>query len=195
MHPGRPSAFVISCIATLALGAGAYAQSSNQTVSLLVDSVLAANTNEGVDTRLILLKPRLQALFPYTTYRLISHDEREAAWGQIIVFDLPGGHILHIEPRDVNGDMVTMEIVLFQGERPMMSTDLKLPNRGVLMVAGPRYEHGMLIISIAARAPEANSGGERGAPLSANLSPSAPGANKGASAQASPSEAPAEPGH
>jgi len=33
-----------------------------------------------------------------------------------------------------------------------MTTDLKLKNTGTLIVGGPRYEQGMLIISTAARA-------------------------------------------
>jgi hypothetical protein len=70
--------------------------------------------------------------------------------GTLLSFDLPGGHILHIEPQGIDGDMIAMELVLFQGERPVMTTDLKLRNHGMLIVGGPRYEQGMLIISIAA---------------------------------------------
>ncbi|HXN85075.1 MAG TPA: hypothetical protein VN867_03340, partial [Candidatus Binataceae bacterium] len=58
------------------------------------------------------------------------------------------------------GDMIDMELVLFQGERPLMTTDLKLRNHGILIVGGPRYEQGMLIISIAAdcRCPRGHGG-------------------------------------
>ena len=46
-----------------------------------------------------------------------------------------------------------MEVVLFQGEEPMMTTDLKITNGGTFMVGGPRYERGTLIISIKPIAP------------------------------------------
>jgi hypothetical protein len=119
-------------------------------IAVRVDSVVASDTHQGIDARLTPMGPRLHSLFSYTTYHLVSHQEEQAAIGSQITFDLPGGRILHIEPRAVEGDMIAMQMVLFQGERPVMSTDVKLRNHGVLLVGGPRYEQGMLIISIGA---------------------------------------------
>ncbi|HLI81167.1 MAG TPA: hypothetical protein VKV03_14365 [Candidatus Binataceae bacterium] len=121
-----------------------------QKIGVRVDSVLASDTHQGVDTQLTPMGPRLQSLFNYTSYRLVSHQERQTPMGTQISFDLPGGRILHVEPSAIEGDMIEMELVLFQGERPVMTTDLKLRNHGVLIVGGPRYEQGMLIISIGA---------------------------------------------
>lgn len=120
-------------------------------VTVHVDSVLAANTNEGIDKRLQKrMGQRLKALFSYTTYRLVSHQDGRTECGKMIAFMLPGGRILHVQPRAVDHDMIAMELLLFQGPRPLMSTDLKLRNNGMLIVGGPRYQQGMLIISIAA---------------------------------------------
>ncbi len=128
-------------------------------VSIHVDSVLAADTHEGVDARLAPLGRKLQGLFAYTTYSLVSHQDGITECGKMIAFMLPGGKILHIQPRAVDGDMIAMEIVLFDGTRPMMTTDLKLKDNGTLIVGGPRYEQGMLIISIGA-----STGGQHVAP-------------------------------
>jgi len=46
--------------------------------------------------------------------------------------------------------MIAMEIVLFDGTRPMMTTDLKLKDKGTLIVGGPHYEQGMMFMSIGA---------------------------------------------
>jgi len=119
-------------------------------IGVRVDSMVASDTHEGVDTQLTPMGPRLRSLFSYTTYHLVSHQERQTPMGTELSFDLPGGRILHVEPHGIDGDMIAMEVVLFQGERPVMSTDLKLRNHGVLIVGGPRYEQGMLIISIGA---------------------------------------------
>lgn len=124
----------------------------HQSIHIRVDSVVASNTNEGVDARLAGMGQRLRSLFNYTTYRLISHQEGQTECGKLISFSLPGGRILHLQPRAVIGDMISMELVLFQGERPLMTTDLKLRNHGVLIVGGPHYQQGMLIISIRADA-------------------------------------------
>ena len=121
-------------------------------ISLHVDSVVASDTHEGVDARLAGMGGRLRSLFNYSTYRLISHQDGHTECGKLISFMLPGGRILHIQPRAVEDGMIAMELVLFQGARPLMTTDLKLKNHGVLIVGGPRYEQGMLIISIGADA-------------------------------------------
>jgi len=121
-----------------------------QKIGVRVDSVIASDTNQGIDTQLSPMGPRLHALFSYTTYHLVSRQEGQTALGSVLSFDLPGGRTLHVTPQGVEGDMIAMDVMLFQGNRPLMTTDLKLRNHGVLMVGGPRYEQGMLIISIGA---------------------------------------------
>ena len=71
-----------------------------------------------------------------------------------VVFEMPGGRILHIAPSSVLDNMISMEIVLFEGTRPLMTTDLKLMNHAVLVVGGPRYQQGMLITMISTDAPD-----------------------------------------
>jgi hypothetical protein len=126
------------------------AQTPPKLVNVYVDSVMAADTNEGTDPRLAPMGQKLRGLFGFSTYSLIGHNEGETDCGKMIAFTLPGGKILHVQPRAIDGDMIAMEIVLFDGTRPMMTTDLKLKNNGTLIVGGPRYEQGMMIISIGA---------------------------------------------
>jgi hypothetical protein len=148
----RISTFGLLVITALAVVAGqtpAFAGSAPaREVTVHVDSVLASDTNEGVDDKLSSMGHRLQSLFSYTTYQLVSHQDGQTAIGKLIAFDLPGGRILHVEPREIDGDMIAMDLVLFQGQRPLMTTGLKLRDHGVLIVGGPRYKEGMLIISI-----------------------------------------------
>jgi hypothetical protein len=141
-------------------------------VNVHVDSVVASDTHEGVDNRLSSMGPRLQSLFNYSSYRLVSHQDGQTVIGNQVSFSLPGGRILHVQPHDIDGDMIAMELVLFQGERPLMTTDLKLRNHGVLIVGGPRYEQGMLIISIGADCPHLRTAGAKphSAPTAATAS-------------------------
>ncbi len=142
---------------TMALGVGTagrvWAGSSSaapQNIGVHVDSVLASDTHEGVDAQLRRIEPRLHSLFSYSTFHLVNHQEQQSPIGSLILFNLPGGRILHIRPRTIDGDMIVMELILFQGEQPLMTTELKLRNHGMLFVGGPRYEQGMLILSIGA---------------------------------------------
>jgi len=95
-----------------------------------------------------LLKHRLIRLFHFSTYRLVRHDESHTQFGQTAKFHLPGGRFLYIEPKGMDVEMIKMEVMLFQGGEPMMTTDLEIMNHGIFMVGGPRYERGTLIISI-----------------------------------------------
>ena len=142
------AAMAISLAAAGRMWAGPSA--SPPKIGFRVDSVVASDTNEGVDAQLTPMAPRLHSLFSYTTFHLVNHQEQQTPMGTLILFNLPGGRILHVQPRGMDGDMILMEMTLFQGEQPMMTTELKLRNHGVLMVGGPRYEQGMLILSIGA---------------------------------------------
>jgi len=133
--------------------ATAAAKGLHHQVSIDIKSVLAADTDEGFDERLGPMSNPLRLLFHYSTYRLVSHEEKKTECGRMLTFSLPGGHILHVEPRGVDGNMIELQVVLFQGAKPMMTTDFHMMNRGMLLLGGPRYKEGMLIISIGAAGP------------------------------------------
>jgi len=129
------------------------AQTAKGAVKIEVYSVLAADTNQGCDNELkekelARLRKLLDHLFHYSTYRVVKHEISDTVFGEKVTFALPGGRILHLEPMGMDGDMIQMELMLFQGEEPMMTTDLKIMNNGIFMVGGPRYREGTLIISI-----------------------------------------------
>jgi hypothetical protein len=141
----------IMAIAVLALPLCALAQTDQpRSITIRVDSVLAANTGKGMDASLSssVIGSRLKALFEYTTYRLVMHQQQQTVCGRMVTFEMPGGRILHIAPNSVLDNMISMELVLFEGTRPLMTTDLKLMNHAVLIVGGPRYHEGMLITMI-----------------------------------------------
>ncbi len=146
----RSTVAVLLLLVTVAAVA---AETGKGKVDVKIDSVLAADTNQGCDKQLAWLKHRLMRLFNYSTYHLVRHEESRTGFGETATFALPGGRILHIEPMGMDGGMIRMEVMLFQGEEPMMVTDLKIMNHGIFMVGGPRYERGTLIISIETEAP------------------------------------------
>ncbi|HTR62697.1 MAG TPA: hypothetical protein VMH37_13395 [Candidatus Binataceae bacterium] len=150
LRPGK-FALLLAVLCVLAVPRFAQAQQPRpQIVIVQVDSVLAADTNEGIDPQLGPMGPRLHKMFKYTTYQLVSEQNGRTEMGKMIEFTMPGGRILHIQPHSVDGNMIAMEVLLFQGEKPMLTTDLKLPDKGNLIVGGPHYEQGELIITIGA---------------------------------------------
>jgi hypothetical protein len=135
-------------------GGQAKAPMPHRVVMLHVDEVLAADTGEGIDVRLLPMGGRLESLFRYTTYRLISHQVGRAECGRTAAFTLPGGWIVNIEPSAVSDNMIAMELMLFNGAHPMMTTDIRMRNHGMFIIGGPHYRQGMLIIPIGVDVPE-----------------------------------------
>ncbi|MCL5044463.1 MAG: hypothetical protein M1336_04160 [Deltaproteobacteria bacterium] len=136
----------------LAAAAAPPATEDDRSVSVQVDCVIATDTNEGVDAELAPIGSKLKALFSYSTYRLVQHSRQEARLGRTLPFSLPGGRVLNVRPSATEGNMVAMEVVLFEGTRPVMVTHLKLRDRGTLILGGPRYHQGMLLVSISVAA-------------------------------------------
>jgi hypothetical protein len=150
----------VIAICTLVSPRGASAQSPHpRTIRIRVDSILAANTGEGMDNKLSSspIGKRLKQLFEYTTYRLVMHQEQQTLCGRKITFETPGGRILNIAPLSVVDNMISMELVFFEGTRPVMTTELRLINHAVLVLGGPRYQQGMLITMISTDAADSPS--------------------------------------
>jgi hypothetical protein len=153
MHQRRSlnlALWLIACCALCAHGQASAQSKWAGTVKVRVDSVLATDTHEKIDERLpSAMILRFQRLFDFTAYQLVRREERQAKCGRMISFSLPGGRILRVAPQSIDGGMIAMELVLFDGARPMMTTYLKLMNHGILIVGGPRYRQGMLLTIIA----------------------------------------------
>lgn len=127
---------------------------TNAMVMVRIDEIIAANTNEGIDQRLMPLGLRLRSVFPFfSTYRLITRRVGRTRCGKTLAFSLPGGWIVHVQPNSIEGNMIAMHLLLFQGARPLMTTLVKLRNHGTLIVGGPIYQQGTLIIPIGADTP------------------------------------------
>ena len=146
----RTVALMVAIACMIAAQGAAIAQPAHpQIIILQIDSVLAADTNQGVDPQLGTMGPRLQKLFNYTTYHLVSEQNGRTEMGKMIEFTMPGAHPAHRaallrRQHDRDGSAAV------QGEKPMLTTDLKLPSKGRLIVGGPRYQQGALIITIGA---------------------------------------------
>jgi len=168
---------LLTVMATYALAAAQPVAAQNRHLLPLrvrVDSVLAANTGKGMDPDIDLdIADRLRSMFDYTTYRLIVHQELETVCGRSVNFEMPGQGILHIAPRSIIDNMISLEVVLFEGPHPLMSSDLRMINHAVLMVGGPRYLEGTLITIITVGSADSHfPRAHHGAPLS--ITPPAP---------------------
>jgi hypothetical protein len=149
------------CLTLAALARGEQIAAPDGGVEVRIDAVLASNAGTVFDSALKPLKRPFVSLFPYSSYRLLQGERRVVAWRREEVFMLPGGRYLLLMPRGVQDDRVSLNLVLMQGTRALVSTVVSLKNRGTFLVGGPPHGDGVLIIAI---------GAEMAAPASRPLS-------------------------
>ena len=116
-------------------------------VDVRVDSVFVADANEEADPRLAPPGRNLDSSSS-TTLGSVSHWNRQTKLGKMIVFRLPGGKILHIRPRAIDREMITMEVAVFDGKRTTITIDLNLENGDTFALGGGHYKEGTLLIRI-----------------------------------------------
>jgi hypothetical protein len=77
-----------------------------------------------------------------------NHASGRTVSGKMIVFSLPGGKVLHVQPLAIADGMIKMEVVLFEGGRATMTVDLNLQNGSTLALGGAQFEEGTLLLRI-----------------------------------------------
>jgi len=95
-------------------------------VDVRVDSAFVADTNSGA----------------------FSHTGARTQSGKMLVFNLPGGKTLHVMPRAISGNMIAMQVVLFDGKQTAMTAEMKLESGDTFALSGEKYGEGTLLIRI-----------------------------------------------
>jgi len=147
----RAVLLVASCLMMAGAGVAETLGTPEEGIEVRIDTVLAGNSDKVFDPALRPLKQPFRGLFPFSSYRLVQAERRMATWRREEQFMLPGQRYLLIIPRGVQGDRVSLSLMLMQGSRPLVNTVLSLKNNGTFLVAGPRYDGGVLIFAITAR--------------------------------------------
>jgi hypothetical protein len=147
----RTAAGVLSACLALSTAPGGAQQASAPGCEVRIGAVVASNSGRIFDARLEPLKRQFDSLFAYSSYRLLKEEQKQVKWGSRAGFELPGGRYLLVVPREYKDGRVSLKILLIDGSRPLVDTALALRNQGTFLVAGPRHQEGVLIISIGAR--------------------------------------------
>ena len=99
---------------------------STSVVDVRVDSAFVADANSGS----------------------FSRTDGRTQSGKMIVFNLPGGKTLHVMPRAIAGNMIAMQVVLFDGNQTAMTAEMKLESGDTFALSGEKYGEGTLLIRI-----------------------------------------------
>jgi hypothetical protein len=117
------------CVVTILL------LSAGRGIALEVQVTAVEASYEGPsDPRLLQLRPRLRRLVGYRAFRVLQDERRNCPWRSMAAFSLPGGRLVHIMPKGMRADEVMMHVQVVHGPRALVDTDLRLQNRGVMLI-------------------------------------------------------------
>lgn len=119
-------------------------------IQIQVISVTASNSTLGMDPELkkMPMTRLLPSLFAYTSYHMDSSKTQRTVCGRLLTFSLPAGHLLHIAPLRIDGERLNMQIELFDGNRPRLGMQALMENHATLILGGPHYPLGMIIVMV-----------------------------------------------
>ena len=146
---GRAGAPVLSLLLLLLLFGGAPSEAAD-TVSVDVGAVYASNEGTSIDPALGTIRVKLHSMFNYTSYRMLDRKRRSLSVGETGEFELPDRRTMRATLLPARRDKVRLSIQISDGQRKLLTTTLGLSRGGMVLVGGPSYQSGVLILIISA---------------------------------------------
>jgi hypothetical protein len=127
------------------------AERNAQLVRVTIGIILASNQNDEFDAKLKPMEKQLKVL-KYRSYRSLKDESQEVAWRTNGVFEVPGGRSLTVAPQELRHNRIALKVRLTEGQKPIIDTTVRIPNRGNFILGGPPHDGGALVLSISAAA-------------------------------------------
>ncbi len=123
----------------------ALADDSRHPVVTEVQVIYASKQGHEVDPKIGDVQKRLADLFDFSTYRLLGNHHQNGHYGKAVSVDLPGERRLTLKPLGKDDDR---RIRLHAEIADLINTELRLKDGGMMILGGPRYDKGVLILVI-----------------------------------------------
>jgi hypothetical protein len=140
----RPALVVLLLLAAITVSAPARSQSS---VSLTVQVIHASNAGTSVDPALAKIRAQLGSM-KYSSYKLLETRPFSTALGAKHAMPLPGGRTLDLYPFGLSGGSLELLVTITDGSKRLLDTTFRLSNNGTILVGGPAYNDGVLLVAI-----------------------------------------------
>ena len=117
-------------------------------VKIVIKTVLASQDSTSFDPRISALIRKLQSVFRYSSYRLLSEKSMLLDFGETGTFSLPGDRRLKITPKRITGNRAELEFLIFKKTRQIVKSRVQVLNHGSIVVGGPEHGGGFLLFDI-----------------------------------------------
>lgn len=147
----RPEILLPAIVAlAIVLAADTAAAASQNSVTVNVGVVIASNDGTWIDPSLANLRTKLQSMFNYTSYKMLDRKRHTYPVGETAIFKLPGGRSMRVTPVPAPERKVRLDVRITEDGRNVLTTTLGLSRGGMVLVGGPPYQSGVLILLISA---------------------------------------------
>lgn len=127
----------------------AEAQAADHTVAIQMLVVHATDSVTGVDPRLKSLESSFK-YFKYKGYKLLSTQNAQLSAGKDTSFTLEGGRRVKVTVLAVDDARAKVRVEISNKESKLLDTTVSINRDGTFIVAGPRYEDGILMLPLRA---------------------------------------------
>ena len=117
-------------------------------VKIVVKTVLASQDSASVDPRISVLTRKLQSVFRYSSYRLISEESTHLRIDETGTVSLPGDRMLKVTPVRIIANRAELQLLIFKKERQIIKTRIQVLNHSSITVGGPEHKGGFLLFDI-----------------------------------------------
>jgi len=148
--PGGRARFVMALLLLLSFPAGSAAAPAGPSVTVDLGVVLASQEGTTMDPALSSIQDKLRSMFNYTAYRMLDRQRKSLSVGETEVFPLPGNRSMTVTPSPSRGKKVRLAVEIREGGKNLIATTLGLSRGGMVLVGGPSYKGGVLILLISA---------------------------------------------
>ena len=139
---------LLALLAAVLMGGVAGPTWAGPRINIVVKTVLASQDSTFVDPRISALTQKLQSVFRYSSYRLLSEDSLDLGMGETGTVSLPGKRELKITPARIIGDRTELRLSIFKERRQIIQSVIQILNHGSIIVGGPEHKGGYLLFDI-----------------------------------------------
>lgn len=118
-------------------------------VSVQMLVVHATDSKPGTDPRLAGLASSFR-YFKYQGYWMLSSDQQDVTVGGNAVFTVAGGRKVTVTLVSVDESRARVRVEMSNKEGKVLDTTVSINRNGTFIVAGPRYEDGILMLPLRA---------------------------------------------
>lgn len=122
-------------------------------IKINVKVILASNQGKVADKDLHDIQKKLKNLFKYSSYQLLKKQSLLIAKGKSGQIPLTEKKALHIKFLNEAGKSVEIAVEILEKGKKIFKTKAKIQKKKTLLIGGPKYKEGVLIMAISVQAP------------------------------------------